>query len=273
MAIKSRVRAARTYRESWARANYRLDPETGLVESNQRWSAAGPEALSWLSGIALEGNSISGFDVGPMPDRVFVLHPLAERVDGAPVEAGYEWQGGPSDPVWVDTDSPEPETRSLRWDEYAKRKQIVALSPSRWPTYASALPGVYDDEYVYPPDDGTLDDVRTRDALLAILIRHTARGGAQMGTAFYNEFWLLGHPEHGIPTRAHILRGPLGASDELFDRPGYLQSPHNLWPDDHTWVLHTDDDAWCTAISGTTDLIEDILACADLEAVRLPGIR
>ncbi len=51
----------------------------------------------------------------------------------------------------------------------------------------------------------------------------------------------------------------------LFDRPGYFSSPQNVWPDDRSWVLYTDSNAWATLISGSTDLIEDILHCPDLK--------
>ena len=48
------------------------------------WVAADEASLRWIRKIATNDRGV-GFLVEPMPDQVFVLHPIFERVDGKPV--------------------------------------------------------------------------------------------------------------------------------------------------------------------------------------------
>ena len=234
------------------------------------WCGADEGALSWLRDVATDGGD-TGYDVRPMPDKVFVLHPLSERIDGKAIaDEQTEMLDDGTDTRLLSAPVPEPPTRSVRWDDYARRRNIPIIRPGAWPGWLNGLPGVMDDEYVSPPDEGHIGDPATRRALFEVLVRHSERGPETVCTAFY--YWLpVADPRPGAPTVPNVRRGPLGAYEELFDGPSYC-SPQNLWPDDHKWVLQTDWDSWATAVSGPTALIEDIIASPALEAVRLPHL-
>lgn len=234
------------------------------------WRGADQGALSRLLDVATHGGD-TGYHVGPMPDKVFVLHPLSERLDGKPISDGQTEMLDDGTEMWLPAGTvPDPPTRTVRWDDYAKRHNIPMLRPGAWPGCLNALPGVTDDDYVSPPDEGHIDDPATRRALFEALIGHSERGPETVCTAFY--YWLqVADPRPGAPTSPNVLRGPLGAYEELFDRPRYW-SPQNVWPDDLRWVLQTDWDSWATAVSGPTALIDDIIASPALEAVRFPHL-
>jgi hypothetical protein len=220
------------------------------------WYGTDDSALSWLRGVATDSRD-TGYNVGPMPDKVFVLYPLFERRDGKPIDDRRR------------TDHP---VRRVRWDTYAQRRNIPMLLPGGWPGWKSGLPGLSDDDCVYGPDEGVIGDPDTRRALFDILIRHSDGGPDAMCTAYYWSFFVGGPRPPDMPQPPNVLRGPLHAWNELFDRPEYGLSPQNLWPDDHQWVLETDVDSWATEISGSTQLIEDIIASPHLEAIRLPHL-
>ena len=235
------------------------------------WQRAEPDALTWIHSIANDLDD-AGIGVGPMPDKVFVLHPLFERVDGMPMDEGREpftvEVEGPTISV-QDPDATEPPERIVRWHEYASRRNIPMFVPPGYASGRDALPGVWEDDYVSPPAEGAIYDSMTQHALFDILLRHTDTREAA-GTAYFYSFF-VGDPgsKQQLP---NVLHGPLESWSELFGLPDYVMPPQNLWPDDHSWVIGTHPDSWATEISGSTALIEAIRASPDLEAIRMPHL-
>jgi hypothetical protein len=106
---------------------------------------------------------------------------------------------------------------------------------------------------------------RAKDASIEMCADAAADTSGRVGAACtaFNFWWDAPAQECSA-----IRRGMLGDWLELFD-DDHNHSPQNIWPDSHEWVLNTDPDSWATAISGTTNLIEDLLRSPDLDVVRL----
>jgi hypothetical protein len=235
----------------------------------EAWRAADQDALRWLMQVATDDDE-TGYDVGPMPDKAFVLHPLFERLDGKPIDDGRTAILHDGSEVWLPAGTgPEPPTRRVRWDDYADRRNVPMLHPGGWPGFSAALPGIDEDDYVSMPDEGEIGDPGTRRALFDVLLEHSDGGPETTCTAYFYGL-PLADPRSGV-TPPHVLRGPLGAYEQLYAGPTYW-SPQNLWPDDHRWALVTNWNGWATAVSGPTALVEDLIAAPGLEAIRLPHL-
>ncbi|MDO9454515.1 hypothetical protein [Nocardioides sp.] len=50
---------------------------------------------------------------------------------------------------------------------------------------------------------------------------------------------------------------------------GFVQSPSYWWPEDHSWVVHSEVDHDSTVIAGGADLAADLLADAEIECLRV----
>jgi hypothetical protein len=71
-----------------------------------------------------------------------------------------------------------------------------------------------------------------------------------------------------IPARTYFLfRGPLASVGDSFGR-GTWQSPSMWWPDDRSWFVATEVDAWSTYIAGSSSLIDTLLSHPWLEVLR-----
>lgn len=221
------------------------------------WAEGGEAQLAWLQSVA-EPDTF-GFDVGEMPDAVYVLHPIYERVDGAPI--GDTGRGLMPDPLPASV-------RRVTWREYAERHGVPMFVPGRGPGLYS-LPGVWDDEFVISPSEGGLFDELVWKAIFDLLISHSPAGPDTLCTAYYNP--LTFYDPRTDPTAPNILRGRLGRHLELFD-PNGIGTPQNVWPDDHGWVLLTHADAWATQISGTAGLVEALISTPNLDTVRVRHI-
>ena len=66
-----------------------------------------------------------------------------------------------------------------------------------------------------------------------------------------------------------LLRGRLENAADLIDQPDRVGSLQSLWPTDRSWFVFTDYDLWASRVSGTTELINDLVAEDVLEAGRL----
>lgn len=184
------------------------------------WAVGGGADLAWLQSVAEPDTS--GFDVGEMPDAVYVLHPIYERADGAPIgDAGQELM-------------PDPLPSSLRrvtWRHYAERHSVPMFVPGRGPGLYS-LPGVWDDESVISPSEGGLFDELVWNTIFDLLIRHSPAGPDTPCTAYYDPLTFY---DPGTDTSAlHIFRDRLGHHCEVFD-PNGIGTPQNVSPDDHGW--------------------------------------
>jgi hypothetical protein len=257
------LRAGRGGRAGFVRRGLRGDLGWDHAAVLGSWSPADESALDWIKQASHTSSTVAtGFDVGDLPDSILVLHRMYERVDGRPIPDGGEPPDGDPRPGWIGplTDA----YRRLTWREYAHRRGIDLIDPDRWP-FTFADDGIDQEANLNPPSEGSIDDVATWKALTAILTAHSPEGPDTWCTAYY--FVIMAYGPLG--RAPNIYRGRLGDADDLIARPEVnYNSPHNLWPDDHSWVLHTDYDAWYTKISGTTDLIQAIANSPDLETLR-----
>ena len=228
------------------------------MTTRPRWSAASEDALSWICQVATFAG-VAGYEVGPMPDKIYVLHPFQERVDGKRIHRvlGSTWQSQP--------DEATARYRAVRWDEFARRHQLPTTAIDAFLTtgYGALNEASEEDTFVLPPDEGSLDDTATQAALFDVLTRHTTGRDSAMCTAYWYDFAV----DDDAPP---IMRGPLGAWREVFDRDDRRCSPQNIWPDSHQWVVNTDYDSRATAVSGPAGLTAELLRSPALETVR-PG--
>jgi hypothetical protein len=67
-----------------------------------------------------------------------------------------------------------------------------------------------------------------------------------------------------------LFRGPIGDLAGHYDDPAVLGSPNNIWPEDRSWFVYTDNDLWGTKVSGSPTLIATLSQDRDLETVELP---
>jgi hypothetical protein len=67
-----------------------------------------------------------------------------------------------------------------------------------------------------------------------------------------------------------LFRGPIGDLAGHYDDPAVLGSPSNIWPEDRSWFVYTDNDLWGTKVSGSPTLIATLSQDRDLETVELP---
>jgi hypothetical protein len=212
------------------------------------------EHLAWLQSVA-ESDTF-GFDVGEMPDAVYVLHPIYEGVDDTPI----------GDTGWGLMPNPLPAgLRRVTWREYAERHGAPMFVSGRGPGHYS-LPGVWDDESVISPIEGGLFDELVWNTIFDLLIRHSGSAPDTPCTAYYNP--LVFYDPVTDTWAPNIFRGRLGQHPELF-KPDGIGTPQNVWPDDHGWVLLTHSDAWATQISGPTELIEALIGAPTLDTVRV----
>ena len=82
------------------------------------------------------------------------------------------------------------------------------------------------------------------------------------------------------PGRTYLL---FAGSIHAFEDPGWAernwgeagrfwgQTPNQLWPDDRAWFLASEIDFDSTVIAGTRELVDEIVACEQIEAVELPA--
>jgi hypothetical protein len=199
---------------------------------------------------------------------------------------------------------------AVRWAEVAEANGRVMHPAAEWGSitgswsyrYRSTQPGLWDS----PPSTGQLpSEVALR--LAAILSRHTYDPGngcfgvwEGWGTGTGMFFFAKGTPEAAkrrardaydaeaaawrgliesaarfhVPHRwMHLLRGPLAAIDDFYERYGgpsslCLRDPPSLWwPGDAKWCVGTDIDLMTTYVGGSRDAIEALLADRQLEAL------
>ena len=75
-------------------------------------------------------------------------------------------------------------------------------------------------------------------------------------------------PRVRLPGRDYLLfRGPLASIMSFADPSSAWQSPNIWWPADRVWCVATEIDLFDTYIGRSTDCIERILSCPELEAL------
>ncbi|MFE5581380.1 hypothetical protein [Kitasatospora sp. NPDC056531] len=201
----------------------------------------------------------------PDGDQLDGLRPLLEAADGI---LGYEPNSpehGFADRCWV-LHTLRVDGRRVRW---AEALAGAGRRLADWPFTLSYLtvdrervPLAGEVEY---PELGAPDrDCLAR--LVEVLARHSADGP---GTACC--FASAAIEAVGEPVAAH--RGRLDGAPAHHDaRPQGRQFPAHWWPADRSWFVLTNWDLSATEVFGPSALIADLLADAELEAVRHPGI-
>lgn len=71
-----------------------------------------------------------------------------------------------------------------------------------------------------------------------------------------------------LPNRDHFLfTGPLALTQRTFRFDVREQSPSMWWPEDRTWFVSTDVDAYSTYVGGSAACIDAVLGCPALETM------
>jgi hypothetical protein len=144
--------------------------------------------------------------------------------------------------------------------------QLIPLTGGSKFLYGSQ-PGVYDQA----PRTGSLPS-ELIEPLADVLARHTSTPG-RCWFAIWNGFGDMPSDVRSAPTfllpkrEYHLLVGPIAAAAE-----GILpwqQSPNLWWPDDQAWCVAAEIDLNTTYIGCDENCRDEILAVAEIEAVRI----
>ena len=153
---------------------------------------------------------------------------------------------------------PGPEWTRLTWREQARRLGITLGLPE-FPPGGRWLPAESLPANVMGPQEGSLD-VDSLSALLRCLAEHEAQGQEATCFALYAPLPSFEFDE------LVLFTGPLSAVPSLVDpTQERWAAPNNLWPEDHSWFVYTDDDLWATKVSGPASLIQRLRSDPDLE--------
>ncbi|WTO33486.1 hypothetical protein OG399_42165 [Streptomyces achromogenes] len=171
--------------------------------------------------------------------------------------------------------------RPARWSAVAAAHGTRVTPVSRWhevvgvgEDYLNAsdpgLPGVWDE---HPAEGPTPPEVA--EALLPVLARHTGTPercwfGLWHG---YGRWAWDRFPTFGTPGREEVLlAGRLADAVSPVTLDEFAELPDLWWPQDRAWVLGGDVDLVSTYVGGSAELIAELLAAADLEALPVsPG--
>ncbi|MFG2295953.1 hypothetical protein [Streptomyces sp. NPDC048603] len=258
------------------------------------WSPAASAEADWLGGLG-DDDGIPGFPVPGRPDAAWVLHDMYESEIGPGVVSHDELlradiaAGDIEIPLGVGgvdfsrlphgvatgarlgrAERPGPGWRRLRWSELAARTGGPVVVEGMPPSHRSAPDAALDDGSwpagIRPPTEGGLDRP-TWDRLVDLLTAHSRDGADTRCFAYFCPFLT----QQWEDIRAHcVVTGRLGDARALYDYPGVLGTPSNVWPADRSWVTYTDWDLWGTKVAGPPALVAALLSDPSIEAVRLP---
>ncbi|MFW6639308.1 hypothetical protein ACOALZ_04630 [Nocardiopsis algeriensis] len=235
-------------------------------------------------------DGLTGFMPPPLPDAVWVLHPMYEHEHG-PSDRTYDdyhrarsantgvssWRFGDVDPTRVGTviggglgraEHPGPGWRRLRWEELARRVGDPPVPEGLLPSYRCFPSAKRQGSWplgIVPPTEGSLD--RQSWKRLIEILDQCSPAGADTRCLSYHSPLTLRTADYGS---LHVRAGRLGDAEILYDFPEADFSPSNLWAEDCSWVVCTDYDLWATKVAGPAALIEALLSDTEIEAVRLP---
>ncbi|MGW4773039.1 hypothetical protein ACWEO2_34015 [Nocardia sp. NPDC004278] len=116
---------------------------------------------------------------------------------------------------------------------------------------------------IRPPAEGSLDR-ESWQTLIDVLIAWSPDGAGTLCVAYFGPA-VSGEFDTGV-----TVSGPLGGAADLYDHPSGVGSPSNLWAADRSWITWSDWDLCATKVAGPTELIEELQAKPELEALRLP---
>jgi hypothetical protein len=170
------------------------------------------------------------------------------------------------------------EPRRVRWSEVASWTGMSLGNDARF--HSVALPPEArepsDHPVCYPPGRGGLTEADCA-ALVPILRANSTdpddcrfclwEGYAWQGRQSYPiPRHVLDGPRVHLPMRDYVLyQGPVEAAGALTE-PAF-QTPNMWWPADHSWCIASEIDLPWTYLGGPRRLVEDVLACPDLETL------
>ena len=203
----------------------------------------------------------AGYDTDGWEDSVWVLHSIHEDVH-APGHLGHAAEGA-SLPE-AKRKHPEKGER-VRWSEVATRMGVALGDAIGVPPCYRWLSGFTWLDYFYPLWEGVLDDDNYERITAAI-----ATTSETTPTEVFGFFgWLSTNASSGERRDDIALyEGPIeeAVTWRLWD--GHQNSPSNIWPHDHSWIMYTDYDLMATKVSGSKALIAALEADDYLETLR-----
>jgi hypothetical protein len=253
------------------------------------WQPAAGNEFERL-GVSLDADGCTGFDVRTFPASTWLIHAMYEVEMESPGSHDEREKQEIADGVrmplvinGVDTSARTTSTGTetgwtkapgepygrVRWRDYAARVGLSILQEGQWPSFrgfqGSISGGGSWPENVEPPAEGSIDEESWRE-LVRVLVGHSSLGAGTRCLAFYTP-WAM-HPS-GSP---YLLDGSLGNAAALIDNPSAFGSPQNFWPESQEWFVYTDYDLQASRISGSPELIAELLANDDLDCENLPGV-
>ncbi|WP_156937552.1 hypothetical protein [Haloglycomyces albus] len=156
----------------------------------------------------------------------------------------------------------DPPWQRLRWEELSARTGDPIVPPD-YPPCRRAFPSATTNG-AWPisidlPLEGSIDEptfVRLSEVLNELYYPEQT---------VYVHYCELQFMEFDEP---YVLRGTLKDLTKLTDGPA-MSSPHNMWPDDRSWVTYTDFDLWGTKIVGTPELEKALESDPEFETIRI----
>ena len=158
------------------------------------------------------------------------------------------------------------ETEDLPWSHFADKAGVAMHQRIKWPDIDSRLDGPKEGS----PQDGTMDDA----SFLRFLrvIRERSGSNSELRAGFWDgiyNFAILDAPTATLGLREHVLfTVGLDALIAAVDS-SVAQAPGVLWPADRSWYMSTDIDYNSTIISGSSGLIEALIADRLLEVIEI----
>lgn len=194
-------------------------------------------------------------DLGERPRIVTEVDELEPNgILSGEVQLGFDTGGGwgltfPLEPPWV----------RLSWRDYMDRNGLHPdpdyIPCSRWIGWDFRT-------NIEPPGEGSLDLVQLS-ILESLLLEHEMDRDPRSRP--FVHAWMSFHspvecirtgPGEELPLDGRLFHGPLDELASFSIDEG--SSPNNIWPDDHSWFVTTDVDAWGTLVQGPSQLIDRI---------------
>jgi hypothetical protein len=237
------------------------------------------DVLGWLE-AGDPGGHVTGYDIGGWEGAVWVLHPMFET-DGLP-EISWDdlaKRRMTSEPLLADVASyldgpfadrgpdlrrafPGLGWRRLRWDVLAERLGTDPPSDS-WLPSLDVFPIRSWPIRISGPEEGCLDpDEFAR--LIEHLAAFTTEGMRGACLIVHAGLWT------GDLEQPAVWESTLRELRDLYVGD-QIPSPSNIWPLDRSWFVWTDYDLCGTKVSGSSDLVAQVVSDPGLESMLLVG--